>query len=226
MPRPLSLPRPRREALLALAAYGAYLAVRRRVLTPAGRARARGNAERVAALERRLGIAVEPRLQEAALGAPRLVPVLNAGYAVGNVTVGIGWLVLLHRSRDLRYRRERRAALAAFLGALPVFLAFPVAPPRHLDGFVDTLAHEGVDLEHPLLVRFYNPDAALPSHHLAFAVVTGAGVAAGARPIARGAIAVGYPAVIALVVVCTGNHFVLDVVTGAALGVAARALTR
>ena len=40
----------------------------------------------------------------------------------------------------------------------------------------------GLDLEHPLLVRFYNPVAAMPSLHVAFAVVTGAEIAAVRTP--------------------------------------------
>jgi membrane-associated phospholipid phosphatase len=75
-------------------------------------------------------------------------------------------------------------------------------------------------------VRFYNPIAAMPSQHLAFAVVTGTGVAARARSRPGRAAWRSYPALVALVVVATGNHYVLDVAAGAALGVAARALTR
>ena len=215
-----------REVALGLGAYAAYLAVRRAVLRSEGRRRAQRNAERVIALEQLLGIEVEPRVQQAALRRPRLVHALNAGYAGANVTLGVGWLVLLHRRRDPGFARERRAALAAFLGALPVFLAFPVAPPRTLDGFVDTLALRGVDIEHPFLVRFYNPIAAMPSHHLAFAVVTGGGLAARATSRAGRGAWRAYPALVALVVVATGNHYVLDVVAGAALGTIARVLTR
>ncbi|MDH5332394.1 MAG: phosphatase PAP2 family protein [Thermoleophilia bacterium] len=215
-----------REVALGLGAYAAYLAVRRAVLRSEGRRRAQRNAERVIALEQLLGIEVEPRVQRAALRRPRLVHALNAGYAGANVTLGVGWLVLLHRRRDPGFARERRAALAAFLGALPVFLAFPVAPPRTLDGFVDTLALRGVDIEHPFLVRFYNPIAAMPSHHLAFAVVTGGGLAARATSRAGRGAWRAYPPLVALVVVATGNHYVLDVVAGAALGTIARMLTR
>src|SRR5207247_8398609 len=66
-------------------------------------------------------------------------------------------------------RTRRRAA------RLP---ALPDRAPRALDGFVDTLSEvSGFDLEHPLLVRLYNPVAAMPSLHVAFAVVTGVAIA-------------------------------------------------
>jgi membrane-associated phospholipid phosphatase len=111
--------------------------------------------------------------------------------------------------------------LLAYLGAQPVFLAFPTAPPRSLPGGVDTLsAVSRLDLEHPLLLRLYNPIAALPSLHCAFAAITGASLAErGAGPLA-----LAYPPAVAFVVVATGNHYVLDTVAGAALGLAARRL--
>ncbi|TML22193.1 MAG: hypothetical protein E6G28_06135, partial [Actinobacteria bacterium] len=104
------------------------------------------------------------------------------GYALFNVSLTLGWLVLLYRRRDPAYHRLRRACLLAHVGAQPVFLLFPTAPPRALDGFVDTLSEvSGFDLEHPLLVRLYNPVAAMPSLHVAFAVVTGVAIAEGSE---------------------------------------------
>jgi hypothetical protein len=216
----------RREIAIALAAYAAYLAVRQAVMTEQGRARAERNARRVFDLERRLGIAIEPRLQEVALRTPRVVDVLNAGYGAGNVMLSVGWLVRLFVRNDPAFRAERRAAVAAFTAALPAFLAFPTAPPRTQDGFVDTLADRGIDLDHPWLIRLYNPIAAMPSYHVAFAVVTGSALAErAAGPLAR-AVWRGYAPAVATVVVATGNHFVADVAAGAALGLVARSLGR
>jgi membrane-associated phospholipid phosphatase len=81
-------------------------------------------------------------------------------------------------------------------------------------------------LDHPMLVRLYNPIAAMPSHHVAFAWVTGFGLARRAtRRTARlGASA--YPAVVSLIVVSTANHFVTDVAAGAVLGAVARRIAR
>ena len=216
-----------REAALGLGAYGAYMAVRRAVLTPAGRRRARRNADGMIRLERRLGVDLEPAVQRAALRAPGLIHALHLGYAAANIGLSVSWLVALQRRGDPGYARERRAALAAFLGALPVFLALPMAPPRtQPDYVVDTMAATGINIEHPLPLRFYNPIAAMPSHHVAFAVVSGVGLARRARrPWGRVAWRA-YPVVVALVVLATGNHYALDVPAGAALGAAARALTR
>ena len=219
-------PSARAEAALGIGAYAAYLAVRRAVLASGGRRRAHRNAGRVIAAEKRLGMDVEASVQRAALRVPAIVHALHAGYVGANILLSVGWLAHLRRSGDPGYRRERRALLAAFLGALPVFLAFPVAPPRTQGGFVHTFASRGIDIEHRFLVRFYNPVAAMPSHHLAFAVLTGRGLADRARSQGGRAAWRAYPALVGLVVLATGNHYVLDVAAGAALGEAARAFTR
>lgn len=215
----------RREIALGTTVYGLYLLVARLVLRRDGRARARRTGERIVELEQRAGIHVEPVLQQALMRFPRIVHGLNMGYGLFNVTLTLGWLVLLYRRRDERYHRFRRACLLAHVGAQPVFLLLPTAPPRALDGFVDTMAEvSGLDLEHPLLVRFYNPVAAMPSLHVAFAVVTGAEIAARSDSPAVKSIAHAYAPLVATVVAGTGNHYLLDAVAGAALGAAARRL--
>ena len=215
----------RRELALGLGIYGLYLLVRRFVLRRGGRARARANAERIVACERRLRLDVEPAVQRALLRYPRLVHGLNVGYGLFNVTLTVGWLVLLFRRRDDGYHRFRRACLLAHVGAQPVFLLLPTAPPRVLDGFVDTLSEvSGLDLEHPLLLRFYNPVAAMPSLHVAFAVVTGAEIAGRSDSLVVKAAAHSYAPLVATVVAGTGNHYVLDALAGAALGQAAKLL--
>jgi hypothetical protein len=150
---------------------------------------------------------------------------LNVGYGLFNVTLTLGWLVLLYRRRDDGFHRFRRMCLLTHVGSQPVFLVLPTAPPRVLDGFVDTLSEvSGFDLEHPLLVRLYNPVAAMPSLHVAFAVVTGSEIAGRSASRLVKAAAHAYAPLVATVVAGTGNHYVLDAIGGAALGVAARRL--
>ena len=213
----------RRELALGLGVYALYLVVGRLVLRRTGRERARANAERIVAFEDRLGIDLEPVVQRALLRFPRLVHGLNVGYGLFNVTLTVGWLVVLYRRRDEGYHRFRRACMLAHVGAQPVFFLLPTAPPRVLDGFVDTLSEvSGLDLEHPLLLRFYNPVAAMPSLHVAFAVVTGAEIAGRTESRVLRVAAHAYAPLVATVVAGTGNHYVLDAVAGAALGSVAR----
>jgi hypothetical protein len=210
-----------------LGVYAAYLAARRLVDTPDGRARAARNAERVVAAERRLGLDVEPAFQRALTRHRRLCHALNAGYVTLNVVLTIGLPILLYRRRDPRFPWLRRAVAFSILGATPVFVGFPCDPPRKLDGFQDTIKEvSGVDLDSGLVAQLYNPIAAFPSVHMAFAVCTAAGLRAIADdPLLRAA-AVAYPPAVAATIFATGNHYVLDAVAGSALGAAAVGVSR
>jgi hypothetical protein len=217
----------RREAAIGLGIYAVYLAVRHLVVNDEGRRKAARNAERIVALERRLGIHVEPELQALLLPRRRFVAVLNVAYVTLNVGLTVGWLMHLYGRRDPEFHRLRRAAVLATLGAQPVFLLFPAAPPRTLDHFVDTIADvSGVDLDKGLIAWLYDPIAAMPSIHITYAVVTAAGIAETSRsPLAR-ALAPVYPPAVAFVIFATANHYVLDAVAGAALGFAGLRLAR
>ena len=87
---------------------------------------------------------------------------------------------------------------------------------------MDTIVEvSGVDLDSGLVAQLYDPLAAMPSIHVAYAVVTAAGIARrrARSPLVR-ALAPAYPPLVALVVFATANHYVLDAVAGAALGAA------
>jgi membrane-associated phospholipid phosphatase len=217
----------RREAAIGLGMYAIYLLVRNAVVNDGGRAQARRNAERIVAAERRLRIHVEPELQQVLLPRTRLIAVLNVTYAVANVGLTVGWLVRLFFQRRPEFHRLRRAAVLTTLGAQPVFLLFPTAPPRTLDHLVDTIAEvSGFDLDSGLIAKLYDPIAAMPSIHVAYAVVTATGIAEASRsPLAR-RLAPAYPPLVALTVLATANHYVLDAIAGAALGFTGLRLAR
>jgi hypothetical protein len=217
----------RREVAIGLGIYGAYLTVRHLVVNADGQRRAAENADRIVALERRLGIHVEPEVQAILLPRRRVVAVLNVAYVTLNVGLTVGWLMRLFRRRDPEYHRLRRAAALATLGAQPVFLLFPTAPPRTLDHFVDTIADvTGVDLDKGVVARLYDPIAAMPSIHITYSVVTAAGIIQTSRsPLAK-ALAPAYPPAVAFVIFATANHYVLDALAGAALGLAGLRLAR
>jgi hypothetical protein len=217
----------RREVAVGLGVYAAYLLVRRAVVNDRGRVQAARNAERIVALERRLGIYVEPEIQAVLLPRRRLLAVLNVAYVTLNVGLTVGWLMRLFHRRHPDFHRLRRAAVLTTLGAQPVFLLFPVAPPRTLEDFVDTIADvSGVDLDAGFIAQLYDPLAAMPSIHVAYAVVTAAGIAETSGSATARALAPAYPPLVALVVFATANHYLLDAVAGAALGAAGLRLAR
>jgi membrane-associated phospholipid phosphatase len=212
----------RREVALGLGVYALALLVRAAVVTPPGRVRAKRNARRILSLERRLGLDVEPEVQRLLLPRTRLLAVLNVAYVVVNIVLTVGWLLRLFGRRDRAFHRFRAAAVLSLAGAQTAFLLFPTAPPRSLGHLVDTIREvSGVDLDSGLVARLYNPLAAMPSIHLAFAVVTSAAIVETTGSAPAKALAVVYPPVVAVTVVATANHFVLDVVAGAALGAGA-----
>lgn len=129
------------------------------------------------------------------------------------VPIALVWVY--RRRRDL-YPPLRTTMLATSLLALPVYALFLTAPPRLAGiGLFDTVSEQTrFALDSPLVTAFYNPFAAVPSLDAGFAVAVGVAAATSVRPRwARVAAAVWGPAV-AVVVVATGNHFVLDVVCG------------
>jgi hypothetical protein len=187
-----------------------------------GRARALANADRIVALERRLGLHLGPPFQRALVPRRRVAFILNWAYVIANIVLTVGSLVHLFRRRHPEYHRLRRAAALSMLGAQPIFLLAPTAPPRMLDGFVDTIAEfGGIDIDSRLVVKLYNPLAAMPSIHVAFAIVTGAGLAAASDGAAARTLAVAYPPAVAATVIATGNHYTLDCLAGAVLAAAA-----
>jgi hypothetical protein len=217
----------KREVAIGLGFYAVYLLVRELALAGDGRERAGRNAESIVALEQRLGIHVEPDLQRLVLPRRRLIAGLNVAYATFNVGLTVGWLMGLFRRRDPAYHRFRRAVVAAGLGAQPVFLLFPVAPPRKLAHLTDTILEVGgVDLDSATIARFYHPLAALPSIHVTLAVVTAHGIKETSGDRVVRALAPLYPPFVAAVVLLTANHYVVDAVGGSILGRLALRVTR
>jgi PAP2 superfamily len=218
---------PAREITIGLSLYAVYLLVRRLALAGDGPKRADINAERIVALERRLGIHIESQLQRLVLPHRRLVTALNLGYGTLNIGATVAWLIRLFVCRDPAFHRYRDASVLAVLLAQPVFLALPVAPPRKLDHLVDTIAEvSGFDLDSGVIAKLYHPLAAMPSIHMTIAMVTADGMRERARrPWARRT-ARAYPVVVAGVVLLTANHYVLDVAAGALIGRLALRLSR
>ena len=89
-------------------------------------------------------------------------------------------------------------------------------------GLEDTVTEQThINLTSDLLGSLYNPIAAVPSMHFGYALVVGSLVALLARQPLLRVLGVLYPPLILLVIVATGNHFILDAVAGAAVVLAA-----
>src|SRR5262249_53462085 len=133
----------------------------------------------------------------------------------------------LPRRRPPAFPLVRTTVLIASGLALIGYVTFPTAPPRMAAlGIADTISGDHVDLNHGLLSSLYNPFAAVPSMHVAYAVIVGASlVRYGGRPVLRAAGAL-YPGLVVLVIVATGNHFLFDAAAGVLVAAVAAGAAR
>ncbi len=176
--------------------------------------------------ERRFGLFREIGVQAWVLAQPTLLHFLNFVYTythmTGLVLFGI-WVFLFHHSR---YREIRNVFLAVLAVGLLVYILFPLAPPRFFPytGFVDTLkVYSGVNYDEPSISMLYNPFAAMPSLHVAFALFIGIGLLrVGRKPLY--ALGLLYWVLMVAAVVGTGNHYILDAIAGSLLTVTAYGL--
>ncbi len=173
-------------------------------------------------LEQSLGIFQESRIQDWILSSEALVRFFNFVYTYGHFpligVVGV-WLFVFHRERYLLFRNA--FFVAGAIGLL-VFNMFPMAPPRLMPfpyGMVDTLSLFQ-KVNYHSAGAFVNPYAAMPSMHIAFNLLLSLAIAtacSGMRPAWRGlglAVSIILPIVMAMAVVVTGNHYILDIVAG------------
>ena len=214
----------RRELLVVGVIYVVYDAIR---LLPGVRLRAAdGDGARILTLEHRLHWAPEHALNAGLHALPTPVPVAAAYfYETLHYLVTPIVLVWLYRTARADYPRARTALAVMTLSALVVFWLFPVTPPRMLPGsrLVDIVAEEhrfgwwsGGGTAPRGLGSFVNEYAAMPSLHVGWALWCGVLLYRHARRPAVRALGVLYPVLTAVVVMATGNHYLLDAVAGAA----------
>jgi hypothetical protein len=176
------------------------------------------HARMIVSLERSLHVFVEGRVQSAAHALPGLMGALGFFYLTLHLAVTGACLLWLHRRRPEAFPFVRTTVLLASVLALVGYLAFPTAPPRLAAvGIADTISAGDVNLNHGLVSALYNPFAAVPSMHFGYAVIVGATIVRyGGSRLLRGLGAL-YPALVLLVIVATGNHFLFDALAGAAV---------
>jgi hypothetical protein len=210
-----------REVAMVAAALATYMAVR--ALTDADAEAAEAHARDVLALERTLGLDWESGAQRLILRTSVLVRCFDVIYVWTFWPAVVGTLVVLYRTDRPRYTLLRNALFISGALGLVVFAAFPVAPPRFLAGFTDTVRLARQDhLAHPSGIT--NQYAAMPSFHVGWTVLAGACLV----PLVTRRLVRVVPLVpgvlMAFAVVFTANHFVLDALAGIAAAFAGLAI--
>lgn len=199
-----------------------------RLLASQDRTAALRSAARIQDWERLLGLHWERMVNGWFVDNADLGEVASYWYATTHYVVTVAvlvWLFVRHRSS---YAPARAALVAATMTALVFYLVIPTAPPRFVEGFTDVLfVHSdagwwGADASAPKgLGGLTNELAAFPSMHAGWALWVAFAVASLTCSLwARGA-AVAYAVITGVVIVGTGNHWVVDVLAGWAVVAAA-----
>ena len=126
-------------------------------------------------------------------------------------------MLWLYFARRESFPFVRNMFMIAMGLALVGYMVFPTAPPRYLPewGFTDTVSNfVGTHTANTASV-LYNPYAAIPSMHVAFALMIGIPGARLTRTRWLRPLWYFYPVLVTVVVVVTANHFWIDAALGA-----------
>ncbi len=207
-----------REPFIVLLAYIPYFLARGHAVANANQAF--HNANDVIQIEENLGIFQELSVQSVTFSYGFLTHAFNMIYFYGHWPVIIGLGVYLFVRHPKVYTMTRNAFLISGACALVLYAVFPVAPPRLIgQGFVDTL-----QLTVPVSLdksRLVNPFAALPSLHVGWNLLIALGVFVASRHWAIRYPVLLLPVAMMIATVATGNHYFIDGIAGAALGLSA-----
>jgi hypothetical protein len=150
-------------------------------------------------------------------------------YATLHYIVTPAVLIWLWRRHASYYAPARTVLIATTIVGLACFSMIPVAPPRLLGGYVDTMAHfshwgwwSDAGSAPRGLGQDTNQYAAMPSLHVGWALWCGWQMVRHGRHWVTRWLGVAYPFVLSVVVIATANHYLVDVLAGfAVVGVGA-----
>ena len=204
-----------RQILLFSAAYWGYRLVRGQVDGKA--AESFQNARELISIERGSHLFVEPAVQGWTSAHSWLIDSASWIYVNAQATVTVGALLFIYLMHNRSFYFVRNMLMVAMGMALVGYVIFPTAPPRFLPewGFVDSVASLTSIAQDSVAVNaLFNPFAAVPSMHVAFALMLGWPLARLVRQPLIKAIWLAYPLLITFVVVATANHLLLDALLG------------
>ena len=176
------------------------------------------NARTLIDVERTLHIFIEPSVQSWASGWGFVTDAAAWVYINAQTSVTLGALAWLYLFRNDSFYFVRNMFGVAFALALVGYVVYPTAPPRFMPewGFEDTVSqYTGVPQDSVAVNALFNPYAAVPSMHVAFALMIGWPLARLVRWRPLKAFWLVYPFIVTFVIVVTANHFIADAVLGA-----------
>lgn len=204
-----------RQLVLFAGAYYAYRLVRGAVDGQVATAYA--NARDIVEAERAMGLFFEPALQGWALRNSWVVDAANWMYINSHFLVTTTFLIWLYLARNATYYYVRNMFMVAMGLALVLYVVYPTAPPRFMPewGFSDTVTEAVGHASANNANLLYNPFAAVPSMHVAFALMVGIPAYKIVRSRPLKAFWAIYPLLVTFTVLVTANHWWLDAAFGA-----------
>ena len=178
------------------------------------------NASDVVRLESWLGLPFEDNLQRWLLDHPTLIKLLNHYYIWFHFPAAIGLLLWMYLRHQDRYYVVRNLMAFVTFSALIIHLLYPLAPPRMMSGFVDTMREYGPSI-YPknALDGAANQIAAMPSLHFGWAMIEAMTVIWVLKSRWRFLIVI-HPILMALSIIATANHWWIDAAAAALLIIA------
>ena len=174
------------------------------------------HARQIMSLEHDLGILHEQTFQQWALHSRPLILFSNYYYGSFHFLVTAFAGIFLYRRFSDDYPRFRNTIAIATLIALVGFTLYPLAPPRMLPGFVDTLVKDPAfwSFDSGGAEKVSNQFAAMPSVHIAWSTWCAIALAPRLKYRFERVLAWCYPVVTFVVIIVTANHYILDAVGG------------
>ena len=171
-------------------------------------------------IESSLHVFVEPSVQAWASGSHVVMVGASWLYVNAQTTITLSALAYLYLRHNQSFYFVRNMFMIAMGIALIGYIVFPTAPPRFMPewGFIDSVSDfTGVKVSHTsaTATALFNPYAAVPSMHVAFALMIGWPLARLCRRRVVRAMWLLYPFLMTFVIVVTANHFIVDALLGA-----------
>jgi hypothetical protein len=206
-----------RQVLLFYAAYHGYSIVRGLADDPGAASVAFDNARGIISLERTLGLFVEPSIQAWVSGSGVVIDAASWIYLNAQTSITLGALFFIYMWRNPSFYFVRNMMMVAMAIALVGYIVYPTAPPRFFPewGFFDSVQDFAGVSDESSVNELFNPYAAVPSMHVAFALMIGWSLARLVSNRVLRAFWWAYPVLVTFVIVATANHFVMDAILGA-----------
>jgi hypothetical protein len=202
------------EILTVLVGYGLYEIIQG--LAPAHRTAAFHNAHQLIRFETWLHIDAEPSVNHFVNSYDWLASAAGYYYDSLHYLITPSVLLFIWFRRHNAYARWRSAIIAASIASLVVFWLWALAPPRMAQhGIIDTLVTRHIygTVESKGASTLVNDFAAMPSLHVGWALWCAAAIVSTTTWRFR-YLAWLYPVMTTLVVLGTGNHYLLDAAGG------------